>query len=472
MIPPRSVRARLTLWYSAVLAVVLISFSAISYVLLSRHIRALTDESLAGTAKEFIAAFEDPEPAGGIDRGEPMRLDFRYSNRAILVFRTDGRLLLGPAADQIPAGAQAVLGEAVRSRKSGYLTLPGGVESDGYRVFIAPFGAVGKRYAVAAIRSLQEQTETLEFASRSIWVGIPLSMLIASAGGYLLARKSLAPVMVMTRQARRIGADRLSERVAVNNPDDELGFLGTTLNSLLARLEASFSAQRRFMADASHELRTPLAILRGETDVALTRDRPASEYRQTLEVMQRTIRKLSSIVSDLFLLSRSDLGEYPVRKSRFYLDELVEKSVESFRTLAMHRQQQLTFHSQGETIVNMDEELIGRLVSNLIDNAIKYTPHGGRIEVTLQPHGDRFCLTVRDSGGGIPPDAQSRIFERFFRANRLRGANDTSPPPVGAGLGLPIASWIAGAHGGRLWLESSGENGSLFVAEIPTGIPD
>lgn len=468
MIPPRSVRARLTLWYSGVLAIVLVAFSAISYVSLARHIRTVTDHSLAETAREFVAAFAHPGPERFPEATEPLRLDFRYSDRAILVFHSDGRLLVGSAGARIAPAAQSLLNKFVHSRRSGYFTASGAGDNDGVRVFVTRFDAVGKEYAVAIIRSLREQSETLEFARYAMWFGIPLALVTAAGGGYLLARKSLGPMMAMTRQAREISADSLGERVAVNNPDDELGFLGTTLNQLFARLETAFSMQRRFMADASHELRTPLAILQGETDVVLKRDRSPADYRQTLEVMQRTIRKLSSIVNDLFLLSRSDSGGYPVRKKRFYLEELVADSVESFRSLALRRQLHLDLNMDGEAIVNADEELVARLVSNLLDNAIKYTPAGGRVEVLLERHGSEHWLLVLDSGAGIPAEARSQIFERFFRVDQAKtAASNASPHATGAGLGLPIARWIAEAHGGRVWLQSSGERGSVFVAAFP-----
>ena len=288
-------------------------------------------------------------------------------------------------------------------------------------------------------------------------VTIPLALLIAAAGGYLLARKSLAPVAAMSAKARAISATSLGERVAVANPADELGQLAVTLNALLERLEQSFDSQRRFMADASHELRTPVAILQGELDVTLSRDdRDAREYRDSLEIMRKSVQRLTRIVRDLFLLARGDAGQYPMRDERFYLDEVVAQTVQGFRTLASERGVAIAEEHEPDLVMRGDEDLVQRLVGNLVENAIKHVPSGGRVLVRSSAADGGLRIEVHDSGSGIAPELRERIFERFFGADG-----------GGAGLGLPIARWIAEAHGGRVWLDSSGSSGSVFVATLP-----
>lgn len=452
-----SVRARLTLWYTAILALVLVIFGAVSYVLLAREIRAETDASLADTAHEFAAAFDPAEHTQGRDA----LLDFRYSDREILVLSPRAEVVMA-SKSKISTDERKRIEAFVRGGGRGFYSIPGGEEGDGIRIIATPIDVVGTHYTVVVARALSEQADRLESAAHAVFFGIPVALLVAAAGGYLLARKSLAPVTVMSMKARQIGAETLDERIETGNERDELGFLAVTLNGLLERLQGSFESQRRFMADASHELRTPIAIIQGEADVALGRDRSAADYRESIEVMQRAARKLTRIVQNLFLLARGDAGRYPVSMSRFYLGEIVADCVRGMRSVAQSRGVTLTCSSAEDMVIVADEELIHRLVLNLVENAVKFTPEGGKVHVSLASEGGRYAIRVADTGPGIPPAEQERIFERFYRGDRIRPTN-----AGGAGLGLPIARWIAEVHGGELKLDHSGPEGSEFVALLP-----
>jgi two-component system, OmpR family, sensor kinase len=222
------------------------------------------------------------------------------------------------------------------------------------------------------------------------------------------------------------------------------------------------------MADASHELRTPVAILRGEAEVALSRQsRSLEEYRESLGVLHQEAERLTHIVEDLFTLTRADAGQYPLQPRDFYLDELVGECVHSARTLALAKRISLNFEEASESPIHADESLLRRMILNLLDNAIKYTSEGGRVTVTCRRAGEEYVLSITDTGGGIPADLQPRIFERFFRVDkaRSRAENDGS----GAGLGLSISRWIAEAHHGRLELTRSDSIGSTFTAYLPVG---
>ena len=451
-----SVRARLTLWYTAILALVLIIFSAVSYVLLARAIRAENDASLADTAHEFAAAFD---PADG-SRGRDVLLDFRYSDRQILVFSPKGEVVAG--SNKIGPEEQMRIQSFIRAGGIGLKTIPGGEEGDGVRIIATPINVVGTRYTVVVARELSEQADRLESAARAVFFGIPLALIVAAAGGYLLARKSFAPVTMMSLKARQIGAETLDERIEIGNERDELGFLAATLNGLLERLQLAFDSQRRFMADASHELRTPIAIIQGEADVALARDRDAGDYRETIEVMQRAARKLTRIVQNLFLLARGDAGRYPISMSRFYVGEVVADCIRGMRSVAQARGVALSCSAPEDIVVVADEELIHRLVLNLVENAVKFTQRGGTVHVDVGAGGGNCTIRVADTGPGIESADQSRIFERFFRGDRARPQD-----AGGAGLGLPIARWIAEVHGGELRLEHSDSTGTVFLAILP-----
>ena len=228
----------------------------------------------------------------------------------------------------------------------------------------------------------------------------------------------------------------------------------------LGPIESAYESQRRFMADASHELRTPVAILQGEVDVALAGpERDAAEYRETLEVMQRAIRQLARVVRDLFLLARADVGALKVQRTRFYLEEAIASCVRGARSLAQSRGIELHETHDGEMPIEADEDLVKEMLFNLIDNAIKYGE--GDIEVAARSENGAYEIEVRDRGRGIAPEQQSMIFERFYR---VQHSGD------GAGLGLPIARWIARAHGGDVVLRLSGDAGSVFVATLPVRV--
>ncbi|HSY51839.1 MAG TPA: ATP-binding protein [Thermoanaerobaculia bacterium] len=455
-----SVRARLTFWYTAILALVLIIFSAVSYVLLAREIRAENDASLANTAHEFAAAFDPADRS----RGRDVLLDFRYSDREILVLSPNANVVV-VSKSKIGLEERRRVEAFVRAGGTGLHTIPGGEGGEGLRIIATPISVVGTHYTVVVARDLSQQSDRLQNAAHAVFFGIPVALLVAAAGGYLLARKSFAPVTMMSMKARQIGAETLDERIEIGNERGELGFLAATLNGLLERLQLAFESQRRFMADASHELRTPIAIIQGEADVALARaDRPADDYRESIEVMQRAARKLTRIVQNLFLLARGDAGRYPTSISRFYLGEVVADCIRGMRSVAQARDIELSCSAEEDVVILADEELIHRLVLNLVENAVKYTPGGGQVHADVRTDDGHCLIRVSDTGLGIPPADHTRIFERFYRGDRARPEN-----AGGAGLGLPIARWIAELHGGELRLERSDAEGSVFVAVLPRG---
>ncbi|HVT04245.1 MAG TPA: ATP-binding protein [Thermoanaerobaculia bacterium] len=459
-----SIRARLTAWYSIVLALVLIAFGAITYGLLRRQIGHNTDNSLASTARELSAVLSNDSSETSLALRESgtvsALLDFRYSSEAIIIFSEDGREIAASHSSFERGIERLALRKLIDHRSYGLKTLR---NQRTFRLLLEPISILGKRHVLAVMRSLDEQERTFAEMRRSMLLAIPLAVLIASGGGYLLARKTLAPVAAMSEKARAISAISLSERIAVTNPRDELGQLATTLNALLQRLEESFDSQRRFMADASHELRTPVAILQGEIDVSLSRDdREAEAYRRSLQIMHRSVRKLTRIVRDLFLLARGDSGQYPLQRSRFYLDETLAGTIEGFRTLAGERGIELQGCHPNDILMKGDEDLVQRMIGNLIDNAVKYTPSGGKVTVVAVVDDSSVRLEVRDNGSEIPAEVREHLFERFFRAGPSVGH-------PGAGLGLPIARWIAEAHDGRIWIES-GPAGNAFLVTISRGL--
>jgi heavy metal sensor kinase len=330
------------------------------------------------------------------------------------------------------------------------------------RMTIAPFGV---SYIVVAGSPLESTDEELEALRAILVYVVPIALGAAGLGGWFLAHRSLSPVVAMAERARRIGVEDLSARLPVANPSDELGRLAGTFNELLGRLEASLIQQRQFMADASHELRTPVNTAGTAATIALQQPhRDECEYRDTLAIIEQQTVRLSRIVNDMFTLARADAGNYPVRRDAMYLDEVAEEVVRASRVLASTRNVTVDFRGIQPAPFAGDEDLIRRLIGNLLDNAVRHTPSGTEVRVDLQHAVGGYVLSVNDSGPGVPADSQPHIFERFYRADTSRSR---SPADAGAGLGLALARWIARVHGGDVMLVHTSSTGSTFAVTLP-----
>jgi heavy metal sensor kinase len=346
----------------------------------------------------------------------------------------------------------------VRERNFSVMTV------NGLRVAVVPVSTDPALGFAAVAEPLGVLEDGLGQLRRDFLAGVPLVLMLASLGGYFLARKSLAPIASMNSQTQRISADSLSSRLDVNNVRDELGRLATTINELLARLESSFSEQQRFIADASHELRTPLAVLRGETEVALGKTRTIPEYQESLTLIQEEAERLSRIVEDLFILARQPIESLPALiKEPVSLTEVVKDCARAAQVLAIRKGVRLKAENNSSSIVlNGDEELIKRMIFNLLDNAVKYTPEGGEISLALKRQNGNAEIVVRDTGIGISETHQPRVFDRFYRVDKAR-----SRALGGAGLGLSIVRCIVEAHGGQISIESTNHLGSTFTVSLP-----
>ena len=494
LLPPRrfegslieSIRVRLTLWYALGLAVFMGAAAAASYTLLARAMAQRTDANLRATARAFAATWvaQRARSPGRAPMASVRRVD--VGALEIVVFDQERRVVASSPDGR--AWVEEDLGRAARPDLSAMIgqiatadgvfsTLAGGSEPQ--RVFAMPLNVGDRRQVVTVAQGLREQWAILSAARNGFLITIPMVLALALAGGYLLARRALAPVAAMASQARRIGSTTLEERLSVRNDRDELGQLARVFNELLDRLARAFDQQRQFVADASHELRTPVAVVRGEAEVALARaHRDPAEYREALELIHEEARRMSRLVDDLFLLARSDAGHQALVPSELYLDELVGECVRSLRTLATTRSMELRHDGGPEMPFRGDEALLRRLVINLIENAIKYgSAHTSVIVRTaLRAAGvagaEHYAITVHNEGPPIPPELQHRVFDRFFRATRAadaaspaRGDNEAGG---GAGLGLAIGRWITEAHGGRLRLVRSSPSGTEFELTLPT----
>lgn len=470
-----SVRTRLTLWYTSAMAIVLIVLAVTTYLILKENVVRRADTAAVGLADSFLATVNaelaDLPQSEGIGRPIAAAIsEHRFEDVIFVVADAHGNLL-GISENPHPRQHDPDLRNLLGTFIPGVSAAPESffsarIERHGFRAYARHFFIREQPATLVVLQSLHHQNEFLQTLAGTFAIVIPLSLVLAGFGGYLLARNSLSPVVAMSGQASRIGAENLHERLHVDNPQDELGQLAAAFNELLDRLSGSFERQRRFVADASHELRTPVAILCGETDVTLSQpDRTQEEYRESLRILGEEAKRLKHIVEDLFTLARADAGQHPLEPGDFYLDELAAECCRNVRTLASAKQIAVRCETESELPIRADETLVRRMLLNLLDNAIKYTPSGGSVSVRSGVKNGHYCLRVEDSGLGIPQDLQPRIFERFFRVDKARSRAESDGG--GAGLGLAIASWIAEVHGGKIELTKSDPAGSTFSVSLP-----
>ena len=460
-----SVRARLTVFYVVVLGVVLLVVGGLIYVLLARILYIRVDESLLAAVQIAMNSLGNDLAEGQdvTDAAQSTAAELSAREQMLAIYDATGRLLAESGRDD-DLQIQLPPVDTIPTTDALLLTVTEEPDDDDRhqlamrRVTLVEHDAT---YIVVAGSSLESIDEELEALRDTLAYVVPIALLMAGVGGWFLAHRSLAPVVAMAERARQIGGEDLSGRLPVVNPRDELGRLAATFNELLARLQSSMKQQRQFMADASHELRTPVTTTRTAANVALQqRHRDEDEYRRTLEIIEQQAARLSRIVDDMFTLARADAGTYPVRTQPMYLDEVVEEVIAAARVVASTRGVGIDVDSTTSASFVGDEELIRRLVANLLDNAVRYSPTGSTVRVELQAVHAGYSLVVADRGTGIPLDHQPHVFERFYRveASRVRATVDG-----GAGLGLALARWVAHVHGGDITLTESSEQGSTFT---------
>jgi heavy metal sensor kinase len=459
----RTLRARVTLWYLAFFSLLFLLFSLFLHSVVARALERRLDESLsveANTAAALLAdEFGEMKGDAAVASSEVLA-DLRLNGSTVVFLR--GTRVLGASA---PVPQDELTEIARRAAANGgaprLIALPR-AGPNGAHAAVVRVTLGGLDYLVLAIQPLDELAGDLAVLRRVLLLALPLAIGLAGIGGYWLTRRNLTPLASMAEQARRITHSNLETRLDAGDAAEELATLSTSFNELLSRLDQSFDHMRRFVADASHELRTPISIIRGEADVALSHDRSAAEYKQALALVLDESRRLSRLVDDLLNLARADAGRVKLRYEEFYLNDLLAECCRSAHTLASARGVTIECPAHDDVAFHGDEELVRRMVMNLIDNAIRYTPAGGRVTATLESRGGDVAIRIADTGTGIAPEVAAHVFERFYRGDKARSRQDG-----GFGLGLAIVKWIAESHQGAVELASTPGAGSTFTVTLP-----
>jgi len=482
-----SVRLRLTLWHTALLGLMLTGFAVLVYAAVARQLTIeLNDQIRLGAlaaSRAFRAVGPDTgglhggparfggPPRGGFEEGPPgpppnggLATAPPDQGLFIQVVDVNGTVLsMSPnLAQPLPIPADSL--RQVLAGREAHDTVQLG--RDRVELYSAPLVHDGR---VVGVLQVAASLEPLEASLAELRLVLGLVVLaavgVAAVLGWFLAGKALQPVDQMTRVARAIGhSTDLSQRVPVSNPRDELGRLAATFNEMLAQLQQAFENQRRFLADASHELRTPVTTIRMNAEALL---RGAAydprERDETLRAILRESERMGRLVADLLALARADAGQ-PLERRPLALDSLLLEVYREAKPLANGVQLELGELEQVEVVG--DHDRLKQLVLNLVDNALRYTPAGGKVTLDLVGQDGRALLRVRDTGPGIPAEHLPRIFERFYRVDRGRSRSQG-----GTGLGLAISQWIAEAHQGRIEVESEEGKGSTFTVVLPIHKP-
>jgi heavy metal sensor kinase len=446
-----SIRWRLTLWNTLTLAAVLLGFGALVYALMARALYRRVDEGLLTEWRELYE-----EPVGDVSHG----IEEAYEHHQVLCVVYDSRGVVRQLTDQL---ADADVPAPPESRPPGprfeTTTVPG---LGRRRILTAPLRAPGQELTIRLIASLEAADHELGRLLAVLATAVPTALVAAGGLGYLMARRALAPVGQLNRLTAQITADRLDRRLPVTDAGDEFGQLTQTINAMIGRLERSFAEVRRFTADASHELRTPLTAIRAEAELALTRALTESDSRQLLGSVLEECERLTGLADQLLALSREDAGTSAPALDPVDVAAALASVVETMRPLAEAKDLQVFRCGPERLTIPGDEARLRQVFFNVLDNAIKYTPVGGRVEVRLERNNQSAVVRVVDTGIGIPPEHLPHVFERFYRVDgsrtRDRGGN---------GLGLSIARAIVTAHGGRIELESAPGCGTGCSITLP-----
>jgi heavy metal sensor kinase len=484
----KSIRVRLTFWYTLLVLSTLLLFGGISYYVVRSTLSEKLDMSLRNEVR-WVRDFIEPQ-ASKLRPGK-RTVDVRIRTKA----KPAPPPTATPPVDSVSSEIDEIWNQIYRH------TLQSSAKT--YIQFNDRSGAIIYRSDNLAADSLVVQdtlalyatiVTTTRIASEVVRVGVfrdqnftylvgyplsdlrdlleslywiflvllPIALTISVVGGFMLAKKSLRPVEDITTRARRITAENLDQTIPTRSVDDELGRLTGTINDMIGRLHDSFAQVKQFSADASHELRTPLTIVRGEIELALRNPKTPDDYRRVLESTLEEIMRMNAIVENLLMLARADQGSFRAEFTEINLGELVDELYEDTEVLADRKHIHLELRKKASITLVGDRIRLRQLFLNLIDNAIKYTPEGGSVSLTVDRQDGMALFRVEDTGMGIPQEEIGKIFDRFYRVDKAR-----SREMGGSGLGLSIARWIAEMHRGTITVTSELHKGSSFTVSLP-----
>jgi heavy metal sensor kinase len=457
-----SIGSRLTLWYLAIFTAAELFFGVGMWLVLRQDLYGIADDALTAQVED-VASFLKSQKKKNMtvdklreEASEAYVLE--HSGDFLQIYDADGNWLF--RASSLVQNQVAALTPAATKRPS-FTNIQLGNKP--FRFVKQRIEVNGRAYTVQTGVPADQIIATLSRFRRYLLMLAPLLLFAAASGGYWLSQKALSPVDALTRTARSISGSNLADRLEKLATGDELQRLSDTLNEMLARIESSFLRVTQFTADASHELRTPISLIRTEAEIALRKSRGNEEYREALRHILLEAERTSSLVEELLSLARADSGRENVQLTILDLRSAIAEIANEWRQLVESRNLQFTQTiADCELPVLADRVALQRLLAIILDNAVKYTPPPGVVELRLEARNGNAVICVRDTGIGIAEQDQGKIFERFYRVDKAR-----SRAQGGAGIGLAIAEWIVQQHRGSIAVQSSIGSGSSFVVELP-----
>jgi two-component system, OmpR family, sensor kinase len=459
------IRWRLTILYGGILFLVLLVFSTSVYIYFKNSLLTSIDAKLRSMADVISSSDIHSQTVGGnLEQYLVSLLGRKPKGKLIQIMDSSGKIRANTndtAADnfQTPYHTleRATAGEVV------YETIE--TANPRIRVVTLPIIDRNKTTSTSFVQvgtSLEDFDESMRRLLIILIFGTLTSVAIIIAIGYYMAKKALKPVDKIRKAAVKITFRNLDEYIDIGSRKDELGKLADTFNEMILRLRDAFQRINQFSIDVSHELKTPLTILKGGTEVALRKEREAAEYRRLLSSHLEEIDRMSNIIDDLLLLSKADTGKMQLNVEEVALRDLILEVYMDMKIFAEKKNVELSVGDIGDTKVKGDELKLRRMLWNIVDNGIKYTQPGGRVEISLFTENGNARIDVKDTGVGIADSDIKYVFDRFYRADRARSREN------GTGLGLSISKWIAEAHEGTIDVESHLSSGSLFSVRLPT----
>jgi heavy metal sensor kinase len=455
-----SIKFRFTIWYLLVLAILLIALSAGVYFYLSRSLYQSLDDSLILRSSQLSNI---PAIMESIQQGE---FQEELGEIVILYFYSGDQLTQVSARGINITLSQELVSQAIAGTSS-FSTIQTEA-GEGLRLLAVPINIsiLGpppgiQPAALVIARSTKQIDQALAGLVRTLIIAVPLALALAAGGGIFLARRALKPVDQIAQTAQEIEESDLSQRINVTTKD-ELGRLAATLNEMIGRLEKAFQRQKQFTSDASHELRTPLAVIEAESTLALQKERPPSDYRQSLETISQESRQMSYLIDQLLTLARADAGKEQWNFAEVNLGKLITNLSTDVEILCQEKGLNFQLGQAQDLVVKGDEARLREVFMNLLDNGIRYTKSPGTVSVSLRSEGQMAVVAITDTGVGIPAEDIPFIFDRFYRVDKSR-----SRAEGGTGLGLAICRHIAEAHGGKIEVESQVGAGSTFSVWLP-----
>lgn len=461
-----TLRTRLTVVYTAVFGVLLTAISVVSYEILARQLDADATASLTELTSGLhgYLKFDSGTPTLSYDPVDADEAAFVHeATRYYQIFDADSGQPIVQSEAMEPLGLHFTPGEirALPEREPFE-----DIRTDYGRIRLSNsiITASGHTYLLQVGSSLAPIDRALDrFLALLLW-SIPAGILVAVVTGRWMTKLSLAPLLHLAEETRAIGIRDLQRRVTVRGTQDELDDVAVALNDTLARLEHAIGEMRQFSTALAHELRTPLAALRGEIELAAMRREPGAMPERTASQLEE-IDKLTRLIDQLLTLARAEAGDIHTAHAPVDLNALTASTLEPLELVAQDQGILLTAELNGTLVVQGDAQWLERLLLNLVDNALKFTPRGGRAMVRLARDGEFGVMHVTDTGVGISPDVLPHVFERFFQADQSRSASKAGVR--GAGLGLSLVKWIVDQHNGTIRVDSRPGEGSTFTVRLP-----